>query len=85
MISLGYPGILESLSKLETRYIKPYCKEKDQLKKKLLYEHFKIYRNNIIVLKKLQNCILYIICVWPLFCSIWVYASLHFLPSPLEN
>ena len=33
MISLGYPGILESLSKLETRYIKPYCKEKDQLKK----------------------------------------------------
>ena len=29
---------------------------------------------------KLRNCILCIIQVWLLFCSVWVYISLHFLP-----
>ena len=32
------------------------------------------------VLKELQNCILCIISVWSLFCSVRVYKSLHFLP-----
>ena len=36
-------------------------------------------------LKELQNHISRIICLWSLFCSILVYASLHFLPIPLEN
>ena len=31
-------------------------------------------------LKELPNCVLYIICVWSIFCSVRVYVSLHFLP-----
>ena len=31
-------------------------------------------------LKELQNCIWWIIPVWSLFCSVWVYKSLHFPP-----
>ena len=31
-------------------------------------------------LKELRNCILWIIPVWSLFCSVRVYKSLHFLP-----
>ena len=31
-------------------------------------------------LKELWNCILWIIYVWPLFCSVRAYVSLHFLP-----
>ena len=31
-------------------------------------------------LKELRNCILFIIRVWSLFCSVRVYATLHFLP-----
>ena len=34
----------------------------------------------LIMLKELQNCILCIIPVWSLFCSVQVYKSLHFLP-----
>ena len=33
-----------------------------------------------VCLKELRNCILYIIRVWLLFCSVRVYVSLHFLP-----
>lgn len=33
MISLGYLGLLESLSKLETRYIKIIVRKKDHQKK----------------------------------------------------
>ena len=29
-------------------------------------------------IKELQKCILYIICMWSLFCSVWVYISLYF-------
>ena len=36
-------------------------------------------------LKELRNRISRIIRLWSLFCSILVYASLHFLPIPLEN
>ena len=36
-------------------------------------------------LKELRNCISSIIRLWSLFCSIRVYASLHFLPILLEN
>ena len=36
-------------------------------------------------LKELRNRISHIISLWSLFCSIWVYASLHFLPILLEN
>ena len=32
------------------------------------------------LLKELRDCILCIICVWSLFCSVRVYISLHFLP-----
>ena len=31
-------------------------------------------------MKELQNCILFIIRAWSLFCSVRVYISLHFLP-----
>ena len=36
-------------------------------------------------LKELWNCILCIICMWSLFCSVRVYISLQFLPILLEN
>ena len=36
-------------------------------------------------IKELRNCISRIIRVWSLFCSLWVYTSLHFLPILLEN
>ena len=36
-----------------------------------------------ICLKELRNCILCIIRVWSLFCSVRVDISLHFLPIPL--
>ena len=36
-------------------------------------------------LKELRNCILCIICVWSLFCSIRVYTSQHFLPILFGN
>ena len=32
------------------------------------------------LLKELRNCILCIVSVWSLFCSVRVYISLHFLP-----
>ena len=38
-----------------------------------------------LLLKELRNCILRITRVRSLFCSIRVYASLHFLPIYLEN
>ena len=38
-----------------------------------------------IALKELRNCISRIIPVWLLFCSTWVYTSLHFLPILLGN
>ena len=37
------------------------------------------------LLKELRNRISRIIRFWSLFCSIRVYASLHFLPILLEN
>ena len=49
----------------------------------VLHFHPVIYTSHC--LKELRNCILCVICVWPLFCSIRVYASLHFLPIFLEN
>ena len=36
---------------------------------------------NLMVLKKLRNCILRIVRVWSLFCSIRVYGNLHFYLS----
>ena len=36
-------------------------------------------------LKELRNCILCIICVWSLFCSIQVYTSQHFLSILFGN
>ena len=33
-----------------------------------------------LILKKVRNCILCIIRVWSLYCSVRVYTSLHFLP-----
>ena len=41
-----------------------------------MYPYIHIYLS----LKELRNCILCIICVWSLFCSVRVYISLHFLP-----
>ena len=41
--------------------------------------------SNIVILKELRNRITRIIRLRPLFCSIRVYASLHFLPILLEN
>ena len=38
-----------------------------------------------IFLKELRNRILCIICACSLFCSIWIYVSLHFLPILLKN
>ena len=37
------------------------------------------------LLKELRNRISRIIRLWSLFCSIWIYASLHFLPILLES
>ena len=42
-------------------------------------------RADFILLKELRNRISRIIRFWSLFCSIRVYASLHFLPILLEN
>ena len=36
-------------------------------------------------LKELRNCILCVSRVWSLFCSIWVYLGLPFLPILLGN
>ena len=36
-------------------------------------------------LKELRNCILCVSRVWSLFCSIWVYLGLPFLPIHLGN
>ena len=43
------------------------------------------FQKSTLFLKELQNCILRIIRIWSLFCSIWIYASLHFLLFLLEN
>ena len=43
------------------------------------------YTSCIIALKELKSCILRIIHVWSLFCSIWVYTSLYILLVLLEN
>ena len=37
------------------------------------------------LLKEIRNSILYDSCVWSLFCSIWVYLNLPFLPIILGN
>ena len=37
------------------------------------------------LIKQATNCISSIICLWSLFCSVRVYASLHFLPILLEK
>ena len=36
--------------------------------------------NFVAPLKELRNCILRIIRLWSVFCSVLVYISLHFLP-----
>ena len=56
----------------------PFFRNKD------LYELFECYVH-IHSLKELRNRISRIIRLWSLFCSIRVYASLHFLLIHLEN
>ena len=41
--------------------------------------------HKLLILKELRNCILCIIRVWLLFCSVRVYISLHFLPILLAK
>ena len=51
----------------------------------LKFPSFVIPDNSRVSLKELRNCTLSIIRVRSLFCSIRVYASLHFLPILSEN
>ena len=46
----------------------------------LILIHFSCSNHKIFFLKELQKCILCIIRVWSVFCSVQVYISLHFLP-----
>ena len=50
-----------------------------------LFDSLNLIEDSAGLLKELRNRILRIIPLWSLFCSVWVYVSLHFPPILLEN
>ena len=50
-----------------------------------LFNSLNLIEDSAGLLKELRNRISRIIRLWSLFCSIWIYASLHFLPILLES
>ena len=84
MNSVDYDDILIHLDYIEQNEIQGIYFENSTFNTFAFIQHLQKERLEML-LKEPQNCIIDVICVWSLFCSILVYTSLHFPPFRLRK